>query len=114
MFTVEESHKIRVELENGENAQQQGFEGRARVCFRRAAGIALSAFLKAKKVQVPKNVISVLETTRTIPDLPPSIYPLIEHLLIRVDGDYHLPKGIDLASDTHHLIDLLQDEWVER
>jgi hypothetical protein len=113
MFTVEESHKIRVELEHGENAQRQGFEGRARVCFRRAAGIALSTFLKGKNIPVPKNYISVLETAQTIADLPPSIYPLIVHLLLRVNSDFHLPTGIDLASDTRRLINLLQDEWVE-
>jgi HEPN domain-containing protein len=45
--------KIRAELETGKRAQEEGNEGMARVCARRAAGWAASAFLAEKGVELP-------------------------------------------------------------
>ena len=45
--------KIHAELETGKRAQEEGNEGMARVCARRAAGWAASAFLEEKGVELP-------------------------------------------------------------
>lgn len=109
MFRPEILLKISEELHRGDIARRQGLEGRARVCARRAAGIAIRAYLENSTLPVPGNsVIDLLGYIQTVPELPEGTRQVVEYLLTRVDPSYNLPMDVDLLDEVRKLVELLQ------
>lgn len=85
-------------------ARRNGLEGRARVCARRAAGIAVREFLSRQGTRLPTvSSIDLLASFQQQPGTPADVRAILAHLLERVDADHHLPPEIDLISETYRL-----------
>jgi len=109
MFQPEVLLKIEQELSRGESARQQGLEGRARVCARRAAGIAARAYLESRGLPLPgTSVMDLLACLQSLPGLSPGIQQAVEHLLTRVNESCELPPEIDLLAIVRRLVHELQ------
>ncbi len=112
--------KIQAELEQAEMARAGGNEGRARVCARRAAGIAAGVFL-ARHARLPGHTAGAPdEPSFTDPASSPSAYTLLQrlavqsdvdpvirqaavHLTMRVSQDFTLPQEVDLIAEAKML-----------
>jgi hypothetical protein len=93
------------ELGMAERARQAGNEGRARVCARRAAGIAARDFLTRRGIFVPgKSAYSALQALLEFPALPLDMQTAARHLTMQVNLEFDLPPGIDLIADSRRLI----------
>ena len=99
---------INAELERAKAARLAGNEGQARVCARRAAGLAARIFLSRHEVwhfepdQHTARSASAYETLRTLamfPGLAPDLKQAAVHLTMRVNEEFHLPAGIDLIEE---------------
>jgi hypothetical protein len=107
------SAEIRAEMEMAKTARIRGNEGRARVCARRAAGMAARDFLSRYLVK-PDNssqgrirtnsAYEALQTLATIPGLAPDIRKAVGYLTMGVNQDFKLPPGIDLIDEAGKII----------
>jgi hypothetical protein len=107
------SSEIYAELERAEAARATGNEGRARVCARRAAGMAARDYLNRHEVRhfdadqgKTRNgrTYEALQTLAIFPGLSLDLRQAAVHLTMRVSRDFRLPRGIDLISEAHKLI----------
>lgn len=74
MFRPEVKEKIEQELAHGAEARAAGFEGRARVCARRAAGAAACEYLQVNGTSYSGlNAIDLLEAILGLPGIPDEI-----------------------------------------
>jgi hypothetical protein len=104
MFRAEAKLKIAGELARGEAARQQGLEGRARVCARRAAGAAIREYLDLRGLEAPgTSAYDLLAFLQGLPDVSPLIRQAAGRLLARVDESFSLPDDVDLLADANRL-----------
>ena len=100
--------KINKELENAQLARQIGNEGMARVCARRAAGIAVRYFfIHTTKSDPKESPFDLLRTFSELPNIPSEISKLTRNLTKQVSKSFELPDGIDLIDDAKKLCDYL-------
>lgn len=105
--------RIRLELERAEAARQQGNEGMARVCARRAAGLAAQTYLR--EITSSRDTISGLDAIRLISQdnrFPISIRRSANFLTMRVNTEHCLPLEIDLLQEARKFINELS-LWME-
>src|SRR5512144_76764 len=96
---------IEKELANAENARQNENEGMARVCARRAAGLAAQDFLFRQGVQLRRgSAYDALKLLVSFPGLEPHLQAAAAHLTATVSQEFTLPEEIDLIADTKNLI----------
>lgn len=96
------------ELQQAHQARQQGNEGKARVCARRAAGTAAGIYLARRGItSQASSAYKNLETLKNLPDLPTQAYQFIEHLLLHVNEDFNLPADIDLIDEASNILAIL-------
>lgn len=111
MFDPITQSGIDQELFCADNARLMGNEGKARVCARRAAGIAVRAYFKASgEVFNDPSAYSVLTRLSQMERTPEAIKVLISRLLTRVAPDYSLPIEADLIADARRLIKWAADQ----
>jgi hypothetical protein len=97
--------KIQEELAHAEFARAQGNEGMARVCSRRAAGIATGMYLSLHGITgFGSSVHERLNILKTLTNISPQAIDTAEHLLLRVNEDHELPNDVDLIEETRWLI----------
>jgi hypothetical protein len=97
------------ELQHAHEARASGFEGRARVCARRAAGLAIREYLIAKYNSFRSNSLFDLIVDQTARDLlPPQLFDSLDRLSLKVNEQFQLPAGVDLISDAKFVITLLE------
>jgi hypothetical protein len=92
------------EIQRAIEARALGNEGRARVCARRAAGIAIGAYLDRHHITSGESAIKHLETFYNLPGIPAPLQEVVAHLLVHVDHEHNLPLSIDLISETQWLV----------
>ena len=96
---------IDAELKNAELARLNGNEGRARVCARRAAGLAARRYLSEQGVRLRStSAYEALKSLATFPDLRPDLRLACRHLTLVVSEEFKLPDGIDLIKEAKTLI----------
>lgn len=105
--------EINAELDMADAARAAGYEGRARVCARRAAGLAAREYLGLHQVS-PYNAAQdrlhgnsayeALLTLADIPGLAPELKKAAVNLTMRVSPEFQLPEGIDLIDEAHKLV----------
>ena len=96
---------IEAELENAERARLAGNEGRARVCARRAAGIAARNFLARHSLRLrDRSAYTALQGLAEFPGLAPDLRIAALHLVTRVTEEFTLPVDADLIADARKLI----------
>lgn len=109
MFREDARKKIDAELARGAAARLEGFEGRARVCARRAAGEAIRAYLELRALPAPgPSAYDVLAYLRDLPGTPAEAREAAEVLLARVDESFSLPAGVDLLEEAQRLARVLE------
>jgi hypothetical protein len=115
MYNDEVKSKIKAEFDKAEYSRSQGYEGRARVCARRAAGIAIRDYLRRNQLVSPEVSLNVNELLSYLIkqsiDLP-EIQLIASHLMARVDEEFQLPPDIDLLADARWLVNKLENTLI--
>jgi hypothetical protein len=103
---------IRLELERAAQSRAKGNEGQARVCARRAAGIAVREYFAQRGTQVKSaSAYDLLNILKDDPLLPNELKQTVEHLTMRVTEEFKLPVQADLIAEAQKLCDwLLKDK----
>ena len=110
MFRPEIKIRIDEELLRGEAARSQGLEGRARVCARRAAGIAIRAYLERQHLEIPgPSAMDLLSYLQRMPDATDELRQISERLQTRVGEDHTLPFEADLLIEARRLVEILEE-----
>jgi hypothetical protein len=100
--------QIQEELLLAKQSREEGNEGRARVCARRAAGAAAQGYLlRAGYGDRAGNVLESLQAMKQTLILPERVEQAIDSLLLKVDPDYNLPLDVDLISEAETVISYL-------
>ena len=93
------------ELEKAEQARSRGNEGMARVCARRAAGIAARTFLTCHGVRVRRDsAYEALLRLAEFPSLSADLKRSAQHLTLRLTSGFVLPVDADLIAEARKLI----------
>jgi len=99
------------ELEMARSARQNGNEGRARVCARRAAGHVIGEYLLRNEIDLKTD--SALERSRYLhasQEISSMQRETIGHFLVHTTPDHNLPIDADLISDVELLAHQLLGE----
>jgi hypothetical protein len=98
------------ELDAAQRARAAGNEGRARVCARRAAGIAVREFLERTGLKAAgSSVLDMYELLLREPTLTPELRGRIDLLALKVDREFKLPPDVDLIYEAKALAAALLD-----
>jgi len=97
------------ELARAEAARLSGNEGRARVCARRAAGLAARDFLRRRGLP-PGNAYRSLLVLAEFPGLPPDLRTAACRLTQQVTEAFTLPAEADLIAEARRLCSRLPAE----
>ena len=96
---------IEEELKNAERARLDKNEGRARVCARRAAGIAARDYLARQGVRTRNNsAYETLKVLAAFPGLAADLRTAAQHLTTQVNEEFTLPGDMDLIAEARNLI----------
>jgi HEPN domain-containing protein len=100
--------EIQSELEKALQARERGNEGQARVCARRAAGIAVREYLSRRGIRPPStSAYDLLQLIQTDPQLPVDLKQIADHLTVRVTEEFKLPVEVDLVAEAGTFCDRL-------
>jgi len=100
--------EIEREMDLAEESRRQGREGRARVCARRAAGMAVAVFQKRKTgVRPQANFYRLLRWFQEVDGVSAGLKQAAARLTTRVRPDYSLPHSDDPLQDARTLIEAL-------
>jgi len=100
--------QIEKEFHLADQARANENEGQARVCARRAAGIAIRDYLTRKGT--PPRITSaydLLNLLKRDPFLSPDLRLVADHLTLRVTEEFKLPVDVDLVAEARMLCDEL-------
>ena len=103
--------QLELEFERTQAARTRGNEGQARVCARRAAGIAIREYYarRGQSIRTPSayDLLNLLtEETRISPDLKQAA----AYLTLRVTEEFKLPVNVDLLEEARKLCEGLLEE----
>jgi len=100
--------ELRLEFERAEQARTNGNEGRARVCARRAAGMAIREYLTRRGTRPPSvSAYDLLNLLKEDQRLSPNLRLIVDHLTVRVTDEFKLPVDVDLIAEARQLCDEL-------
>lgn len=92
--------EIDAEFEKAEQARALKNEGQARVCARRAAGIAIREYLTRQGIRPPStSAYDLLNLLKDDPRLSPDLRRIADHLTLRVTEEFKLPVNADLVAE---------------
>ena len=101
-------NELRLEFERAELARARGNEGQARVCARRAAGIAIREYLTRRGIRPPSaSAYDLLNLIKEDARLSPDLRLIADHLTMRVTEEFKLPFNTDLLAEAKRLCDEL-------
>ena len=99
------------EFEKAQQARINKNEGQARVCARRAAGIAIREYLTRNGTQVPSmSAYDLINLLKEDALLPPDMKLIVDHLTVRVTEEFEIPIDADLVAEARILCDWLLDQ----
>src|SRR5262245_8272285 len=100
--------RIQTEFEMAAEARARKNEGQARVCARRAAGLAIREYLTRQGIRPPSlSAYDLLNLIKEDPHLPPDLKLIADHLTLRVTEEFKLPVAVDLVAEARILCDTL-------
>ncbi len=100
--------EIQAEFEKAERARARGNEGQARVCARRAAGIAARHYFERRgEAATTPSAYDLLQMLAGDPEVPARVREAASRLTIRVDEAFKLPPEIDLLAEARVLCEAL-------
>ncbi len=92
--------EVEAEFEKAEQARALKNEGQARVCARRAAGIAIREYLTRQGIRPPStSAYDLLNLLKDDPRLSPDLRRIADHLTLRVTEEFKLPVNADLVAE---------------
>lgn len=92
--------QLQEEFERAEGARARGNEGQARVCARRAAGIAAREYLTRQREEVrTSSAYDLLNLLKDDPRLSLDLKKIAEYLTLRVNEEFKLPVDVDLITE---------------
>jgi hypothetical protein len=101
--------QIKEEILLAKQSRQEGNEGRARVCARRAAGAAVKEYLAKKGItQKQENAIQSLLILGRTESLPARVQEAVEWLVLRVNLDHNMPPEVDLIHEAGVVIEYIE------
>lgn len=101
-------NKIDKEFERAYQARAKNNEGQARVCARRAAGLAIREYLIRKGTPTrTASAYDLLNQLKDDPLLSPDLNLIVHHLTLRVTEEFKLPVDADLVAEAKTLCDAL-------
>jgi hypothetical protein len=97
---------IEAELARARKAREAGNEGQARVCARRAAGIALREWYKRRAGSGwGGDALKQLQRLREDPLVPEEVHTAARRLTTKVNLDHKLPFADDPIEDARRIIE---------
>jgi len=103
--------EIESEFEKAEQARARGNEGQARVCARRAAGIAIREYLTRQGIRPPSvSAYDLLNLLKEDPSLPADLRLIADHLTLRVNEEFKLPVNADLIAEARTFCENLKKQ----
>ncbi|MFH2040666.1 MAG: hypothetical protein ABIJ65_14640, partial [Chloroflexota bacterium] len=100
--------QIEMEFHKAILARNNGKEGQARVCARRAAGIAVRGFFEQNNFPIQnKSVYELLLSLINRPGIPSIAKQNAINLTMRVTESFSLPINVDLIEEARSLCDQL-------
>ena len=100
--------KIDLEFQRADAARAKNNEGQARVCARRAAGIAVREYLTRNGTSPQTaSAYDLLNLVKDDPHLSPDLKLIADHLTLRVTEEFKLPVDADLVAEARTLCDEL-------
>jgi len=104
----DQREEIEAEFERAEQARARGNEGQARVCARRAAGIAIREYLTRRGEEVrTSSAYDLLNLIKDDSHLSPDLKLIADHLTLRVNEEFRLPVKVDLIAEARKLCEEL-------
>ncbi|MFZ5911524.1 MAG: hypothetical protein ACOYYU_16040 [Chloroflexota bacterium] len=103
--------QLQHEFERAEAARARGNEGQARVCARRAAGIAIREYYarRGQTFRTP-SAYDLLTLLGNDPRIPPELEQAAAYLTLRVTEEFRLPVDVDLLDEARKLCEGLLGE----
>ena len=99
---------IQAEFDRAEQARMKNNEGQARVCARRAAGIAIRDYLTRHGTHITStSAYDLLHLLKEDALLPPDLQLVADHLTLRVTEEFKLPVDADLIAEARILCEWL-------
>ena len=96
------------EINRANEVRARDNEGQARVCARRAAGVALREYFRQRGIKAASpSAYDLLKLLLTLDDLPADVRQSAGYLTLRVDEEFKLPAGIDLIQEAQTLCERL-------
>ena len=100
--------EIQAEFEKAAQARGRNNEGQARVCARRAAGIAIRQYLSRRGIRPPStSAYDLLNLIKEDAALPPALKLIADHLTVRVTEEFKLPVDADLVEEAQQFCEEL-------
>ena len=89
-------------------------EGKARVCARRAAGVAIREYLTRRGIEPPStSAYDLLKFLDELNETPADLRQATVYLRLRVTEEFRLPVDVDLIAEAKKICDALLPEWSE-
>jgi hypothetical protein len=111
MFSRKALDEIAQELARGDAAREEGFEGRARVRARRAAGAGIREYLRLiGNVRPTSSAHDLLQWLFSAEMVTPGMRESAGFLLEQVDPAFNLPSQVDLLAVAKQLVKDLEDQ----
>ncbi len=101
------------ETQRGEQARQDGNEGMARVCARRAAGVVIKEYLRRQGIILPASSVGALQHIKymsAFDEAPTNVREAASHFQLQLTKEHKLPGDVDLLADVRWLKKNLLDE----
>ncbi len=94
--------EMQMEFDRAAQARDRGNEGQARVCARRAAGIAIREYLTRQAIRPPStSAYDLLNLIKEDAHLSSDLKRIADHLTLRVTEEFKLPVDADLIAEAH-------------
>ena len=92
--------EVQIEFDRAVQARARGNEGQARVCARRAAGIAIREYLTRQAIRPPStSAYDLLNLIKEDAHLSSDLKRIADHLTLRVTEEFKLPVDADLIAE---------------
>ena len=101
---------IEMELTDGRDSREKENEGRARVCARRAAGLALGVYYeRSMGKNPPTSAYKLLQWFSERKEISQDLRDSANRLTVRVTPAFKLPHDEDPLEDAQTIIDAILD-----
>jgi len=102
------------ELQMAADARAVKNEGKARVCARRAAGVAIREYLTRRGIKPPStSAYDLLKVLEEMDETPADLRQASAYLRLRVTEEFRLPVDVDLVAEAKKICAALLPEWEE-